>query len=193
MGHLAFVASGACWGGNDSFTHYCLHPTYLHPPCTLCNCVSSHKWSVGTAGRVSSSIQNMGHMHAGQAIVQFARSAADGCQRTYALKFFLKQKDFESEKAFYRNSPIGKLLPMLAGLVEDGELKDLDDHALPPCIIMERGESLNEWCKRRKPDIWGVMPVRHALLVSCWKLEKLPVYYLHDTSGFVHRLLGERL
>ena len=93
--------------------------------------------------------------------MQFARSAMEGCQKTYALKFFLKEKDFESEKSIYRNSPIGKLLPMLAGLVEDGQLSDPDGHALPPCIIMERGESLNEWCQRRKPDIWGVMPVRY--------------------------------
>ncbi|NJR41862.1 MAG: hypothetical protein HC767_03580 [Akkermansiaceae bacterium] len=71
----------------------------------------------------------------------------------------MKQKDFESEKSIYRKSPIGKLLPMLAGLVEDGEISDSDGHPLPPCIIMERGESLNEWCQRRKPDIWGVMPV----------------------------------
>lgn len=105
-------------------------------------------------------------MHAGQAIVQFARSATEGCQKSFALKFFLKEKDFESEKSIYRNSPIGKLLPMLAGLVEDGQLSDPEGHALPPCIIMERGESLNEWCQRRKPDIWGVMPVRAAAPLS---------------------------
>jgi hypothetical protein len=36
-------------------------------------------------------------------------------------------------------------------------------YKLPPCIVMERGESLDEWSKRRKPDVWAAMPVRNTL------------------------------
>jgi hypothetical protein len=130
---------------------------------------------------VPGGLGNSNSVHAGQAIVQFARSATEGSQKTYALKF-------ESEKSIYRNSPIGKLLPMLAGLVEDGQLQDERGHPLPPCIIMERGESLNEWCQRRKPDIWGVMPVRLSFITcidqrrQTQKRERVPspVAYVAD-------------
>ncbi|NJR42367.1 MAG: hypothetical protein HC767_06605 [Akkermansiaceae bacterium] len=64
----------------------------------------------------------------------------------------------------YRNSPLGKLLPRLEGIIDnaDGALVDPAGHKLPPCIIMERGESLDEWSRRRKPDMWAAMPVRPA-------------------------------
>ena len=97
---------------------------------------------------------------AGQAVVQFARSTRD--QGQYALKFFVMPEDFKSEVGVYRNSPLGKLLPRLEGCIEnhDGALVDPSGHRLPPCIIMERGESLDEWSTRRKPDMWAAMPVR---------------------------------
>ena len=34
----------------------------------------------------------------------------------------------------------------------DNKLVDAHGHALPPCIIMERGESLDIWISRAKPD-----------------------------------------
>lgn len=96
---------------------------------------------------------------AGQAVVQFAQDKDD--KGMYAIKFFISPRDFVSEMAIYNGSPLGKLLPRLEGMYanEDGALKDPHGHRLPPCIIMERGESLDEWSGRRKPDIWAAMPV----------------------------------
>ena len=100
-----------------------------------------------------------GH-NAGQAVVQFARSTRD--QGQYALKFFVAAKEFESEVDVYQNSPLGKLLPKVEGMYDnkDAMLLDPSGNKLPPCIIMERGESLDEWSRRRKPDMWAAMPVR---------------------------------
>jgi hypothetical protein len=97
---------------------------------------------------------------AGQAIVQFASSTRD--QGQYALKFFIVPEEYTAEASVYHNSPLGKLLPRLEACIEnkDGVLVDPSGHKLPPCISMERGESLDEWCRRRKPDMWAAMPVR---------------------------------
>jgi hypothetical protein len=109
----------------------------------------------------------MAYMHgvgAGQAVVQFARSRYG--QDMYAIKFFISPRDFASEMAIYTDSPLGQLLPRLEGMYDnkDGLLTDPNGHKLPPCIVMERGESLDEWSKRRKPDMWAAMPV---LLLRC--------------------------
>jgi hypothetical protein len=125
----------------------------------------------------------MTHMRgvvAGQAIVAFARSISD--QGTYAIKFFMSPKDFRSEMAIYQDSPLGKLLPRLEGMYDsEAGLQDRQGHQLPPCIVMERGESLDEWSRRRKPDMWAAMPVRPRMhgcvLARCAALRLLdPVH-----------------
>ena len=97
---------------------------------------------------------------AGQAVVQFASSTID--QKQFAIKFFASRKEFQAEVDVYRNSPLGNLLPRVEGIIDnrDGQLVNQYGQKLPPCIIMERGESLDEWSRRRKPDMWGAMPVR---------------------------------
>ena len=48
---------------------------------------------------------------------------------------------------------------------EDGALLDAHGNALPPCIVMEKGESLDQWMKRnrRAMDPFTCMQVRSAL------------------------------
>lgn len=90
----------------------------------------------------------------------FARSVRD--QEQFALKFFLMPEDFEAEVDVYNNSPLGKLLPRVEGMYANREkpvFVDPAGHKLPPCIVMERGESLDEWSCRRKPEMWAAMPV----------------------------------
>jgi hypothetical protein len=104
----------------------------------------------------------MAHMRgasAGQAVVQFARRA--GAEEEVALKFFVSRRSFDAEKAIYTNMELRKLLPRLQGLHDnnDGTFVDPHGNPLPPCIIMERGESLDEWSCCRLPDMWAAMPV----------------------------------
>jgi hypothetical protein len=42
-----------------------------------------------------------------------------------------------------------------------GELVDPSGNALPPCIVMERGESLQEWSNRAEPDVFTSLAVCH--------------------------------
>ena len=49
--------------------------------------------------------------------------------------------------------------------IEDGEVVDPSGHPLPPCIVMERGESLDLWSDRNAPDRAQAFTVRpHAPL-----------------------------
>jgi hypothetical protein len=51
----------------------------------------------------------------------------------------------------------------------DKALVDPSGHPLPPCIVMERGESLAIWSAREKPDCIEAMTVRslHLQLLAC--------------------------
>jgi hypothetical protein len=40
-----------------------------------------------------------------------------------------------------------------------GELVDPSGNALPPCIVMERGESLQDWANRAEPDLFMSLAV----------------------------------
>jgi hypothetical protein len=40
-----------------------------------------------------------------------------------------------------------------------GDLVDPQGMALPPCIVMERGESLQEWANRAEPDLFAALAV----------------------------------
>jgi hypothetical protein len=104
---------------------------------------------------------------AGQAIVQFATSIQD--EGNYALKFFLEPEAYEAEASKYRDSNLTQLLPRLEACIqnEDGLLVDPAGEKFPPCIITERGERLDEWCRRNQPDMWTSMLVRfHSIIIS---------------------------
>ena len=45
--------------------------------------------------------------------------------------------------------------------VSDSE-RDPRGVLLPPCIVMEKGESLQEWCNRADPDLFASVAVRCA-------------------------------
>ena len=61
---------------------------------------------------------------------------------------------------------------------EDGALRDSHGNALPPCIVMEKGESLDLWMKRnrRAMDPFTCMQVRAPHLAS-----RLPAQHCYAT------------
>lgn len=83
-------------------------------------------------------------------------------QLDYAVKFFVSQKAFAEEGDFYKSSPLGALLPKCLALCgnEDGAESDAHSIPLPPFLIMEKGESLDEWSRRAKPDNFQAVAVR---------------------------------
>ena len=55
-----------------------------------------------------------------------------------------------------------RFLPQVEALC-DSTAKDLVDprgRAMPPCIIMEKGESLQDWSNRAEPDLFTALAVR---------------------------------
>lgn len=104
---------------------------------------------------------------AGQGVIQFA---VDKLNRLdYAIKFFCTEANFQDEAAQYTNteSPIQQFLPRIRsdGIVDnkDGAFVDANGRPMPPCIVMERGESLNKWVVRnkREMDTFTCMQVMH--------------------------------
>ena len=55
-----------------------------------------------------------------------------------------------------------RFLPDVVAVLDGarGELLDARGNSLPPCIVMERGESLQEWAERTEPDLCKVLAVR---------------------------------
>jgi hypothetical protein len=95
---------------------------------------------------------------AGQAVVQFAKGVYSDDE--YAIKFFVRADIFEAERSLYHNATFSDLLPNVDGFYSNEDL-GTGGHALPACIVMEKGESLDEWSRRRRPDLYAAMPVRH--------------------------------
>lgn len=92
-------------------------------------------------------------------MVQFARGVTD--QLDYAIKFFVSKKAFMEEGDFYKDSPLGLLLPKCLALCSNDDMAETDAHGigLPPFLIMEKGESLDEWSRRAKPDNFHAVAV----------------------------------
>jgi hypothetical protein len=101
---------------------------------------------------------------AGQAVVQFAKHSVS--EEEFAIKFFLFKSAFREERAQYtdRSRPLWHFLPKARAIFdnEDGSFVDAWDSPMPPCIVMEKGESLDQWVKRntREMDPFTCMQVR---------------------------------
>jgi UDP-N-acetyl-D-mannosaminuronic acid transferase (WecB/TagA/CpsF family) len=107
---------------------------------------------------------------AGQAVIQFAVEKLNGLE--YAVKFFISRNAFLSEAAQYTDaqSPLRQFLPKVrnGGILsnDDGSFLDGNGRPMPPCIVMEKGESLDVWVQRNKRvmDQFTAMQVR-----SLWR------------------------
>jgi hypothetical protein len=97
--------------------------------------------------------------HAGQGVVQFVKGLTGNLD--YAVKFFVSKQAFDEEGDFYNKSPLATLLPKCLALCsnDDGTVTDAHGIPLPPMIIMERGEALDEWSRRAKPDNFAAVAV----------------------------------
>eukprot|EP00892_Ulva_mutabilis_P002568 jgi/Ulvmu1/12311/UM088_0031.1 len=116
----------------------------------------------------------------GQAVVQMIRQQRT--QHEFAMKAFASNVTFAAEAALYtdRSGPLGAFLPQAKAIMDnlDGEFRDPHGHRMPPCIIMEKGESLDMWCHRAEPD----RPLVYAVLVHVAKR----LADLH-AAGYAHR------
>eukprot|EP00892_Ulva_mutabilis_P002848 jgi/Ulvmu1/12564/UM091_0005.1 len=116
----------------------------------------------------------------GQAVVAFATGVHD--KLGYAIKFFASRARFDAEHAMYANDTLKPHAPKVEAVYDPDQspdaLTDRFGRALPPCIVTERGESLTEWSRRAKPDVFQAIAVlAHAAV----RLRDM------HGSGYVHR------
>jgi hypothetical protein len=135
-----------------------------------------HKQGILLRGRyklLGSSEQRSGS----QGVVRFANLALNPSKQ-FALKFFIDRRNFEIEQGLYENPILLNFLPP----TDDVSVNDLEPHvlgrSLPPMIVTERGESLDEWTRRCKPDFYMCISIVGHLVER--------VKELHG-AGLVHR------
>lgn len=97
-------------------------------------------------------------------MVQFARRVDGTGIHLFAIKFFAARKDFQEEEEVYRSSPLRHFMPSVVRAVANADRGLLDPFGgvLPPFIVMEKGESLQERARNRPVDLFTAAQVRHA-------------------------------
>lgn len=88
----------------------------------------------------------------------------------FVLKAFATSAAFKAEAALYNDGdkPLGAFLPNMREILDTGSrnFRDPHGHIMPPCIIMEKGESLDFWRERAAPDqplVYAVRATRSEL------------------------------
>jgi serine/threonine protein kinase len=95
-------------------------------------------------------------------------------------RFSTKVTSFVREQALYASADLREMMPAVRDILpnSDGALKTADGWTFPPCIVMEKGEALDDWAARIRPDFPTVLMV---LCHICARLQLL------HRSGFAHR------
>jgi serine/threonine protein kinase len=114
----------------------------------------------------------------GQGVVLFARG--NGSAKEYAVKFYTQLEAFSRERDLYMEPCLREMMPATQEIIgnEDAAIRMPDGFVFPPCIVIEKGESLDVWAIRERHDFVTV------LQVLCHVAERLKV--LH-AAGWVHR------
>ena len=96
----------------------------------------------------------------GQGVVQFMRSART--EEAVAVKFFLSRNAFHAELELYRVDVLRSMMPAIRLELSnaDGAERNSRGYSWPPCIVIEKGESLQEWRARTKPAFSTIVDVR---------------------------------
>lgn len=109
-------------------------------------------------------------MHAGQAVAQTIRHELSSTD--YVLKAFATTAAFKAEAALYTDGekPLGAFLPNMREILHNSrrQFRDPHGHVMPPCIVMEKGESLDCWRERAEPDQALVYAVRRLHCCCRW-------------------------
>jgi hypothetical protein len=93
--------------------------------------------------------------------VQFARKPDGNPLSLYAIKFFAAWRDFQEEVEVYRNSPLRSFMPSVLHTEsnEDCKIRDPFGGLIPPFIVMEKGESLQERARNSQVDVFTAAQV----------------------------------
>ena len=99
-------------------------------------------------------------------------------------RFYTHRPAFERERELYEATELKSMMPATHAIVDnaDGSIKASNGYVWPPCIIIERGESLDQWAKR-EPDRDFVT----TLQVPSSRVPLLPSLCHHPSGAFLSR------
>lgn len=101
----------------------------------------------------------------GQGLVQFMRWAHT--EEPVAVKFFLSQATFDEEMQLYAEERLRSMMPVMRDAMRAGEVKSFSGYAFPAFVVLERGESLQDWRRIVQPRITTVVDVRSPPHARC--------------------------
>lgn len=96
-------------------------------------------------------------MHAGVGVVQFATNPTRTC--SYVIKCFPSQAALDHEYALHAHEALKPLLPPLVTRCNEGEASE-GGIFLPPIIVTEGGETLENVFSSRRPQLFHTVEVR---------------------------------
>jgi hypothetical protein len=112
-----------------------------------------------------------------QGVVRFVNLAVSPLKQ-FAVKFFIDRRNFEIEKGLYEDPSLRNFLPPPDDVRSNESEPHVLGRALPPMIVTERGESLDEWTCRCKPDFYMCISIVGHLVERVRKIHG---------AGLVHR------
>ena len=99
----------------------------------------------------------------GQGVVQFMRSTR--AEEFVAVKFFLSDTAYETEMRLYKVDVLRSMMPAIRMELRNADAAERSSRGYPwpPCIVLEKGESLQEWKARTQPAFSTILDVRPLL------------------------------
>ena len=96
----------------------------------------------------------------GQGVVQFMRNTR--AEIFVAVKFFLSHKAYDTEMQLYKVDVLRSMMPAIRLELRNGDNVERSSRGYPwpPCIVLEKGESLQEWKARTQPAFSTILDVR---------------------------------
>jgi hypothetical protein len=100
-------------------------------------------------------------MAGGQGVVQFARAVNEDTWE-YAIKFYTQFDAFARERDLYMDPTLREMMPATQQIIsnEDQSIQMPGGaYVFPPCIVIEKGESLDVWASREQHDFVTILQV----------------------------------
>ena len=97
----------------------------------------------------------------GQGVVQFMRWART--EEPVAVKFFLSQATFDKEMQLYAETSLRSMMPVMREAMRAGQVRIRSGYVFPAFVVLERGESLQDWRRNVMPQTATVVDVRATL------------------------------
>lgn len=133
---------------------------------------------------------------AAQSVVAFATGAFS--REPYAFKFFPVRASFDMELALRRNKQLFSLMPRIqsvhdptAPASQNTPVTDGWGRSLPPCIVLDRSQSLADWLQRATPDIFQAISVRCLLPLDLNPIRVHASLHLQLVSAAMHGVASD--